>query len=125
MTAREYHDRTGHSPASVRTSRHTLEWGMNALPFKVYSDLSAIPLPREIDPLATDALAALAAPAAPPPGGAAPGAPRRHVHLGLEERARRRRGAEEHLAAARVRLLLRHARGVVEDRRELGEAHLD
>ena len=63
MTAREYHDRTAHSPASVRTSGHTLEWDIKPFPFKIYSDLSAIPLPREIDPLATDALAALAAPA--------------------------------------------------------------
>ena len=63
MIAREYHDRTAHSPASVRTSGHTLEWDIKPFPFKVYSDLSAIPLPREIDPLATDALAALAAPA--------------------------------------------------------------
>jgi SagB-type dehydrogenase family enzyme len=63
LIAREYHDRTAHSPASVRTSGHTLEWDIKPFPFKVYSDLSAIPLPREIDPLATDALAALAAPA--------------------------------------------------------------
>ena len=47
-----------------------------------------------------------------------------HVHLGLEERARRRGGAKEHLAAARVRLLPRHARGIVEHRRELAEAEL-
>ena len=63
MTAREYHDRTAHSPASVRTSGHTLEWDIKPFPFKVYTDLSAIPLPREIDPVAIDALAALAAPA--------------------------------------------------------------
>src|SRR4029434_6720635 len=48
----------------------------------------------------------------------------RHVHLGLEEGARRRRGAKEHFAAARVRLLLRHAGGVVENRRELADAEL-
>ena len=63
MTAREYHDRTTHSPASVRTSGHTLEWDIKPFPFKVYTDLPAIPLPREIEPLAVDALAALAAPA--------------------------------------------------------------
>jgi SagB-type dehydrogenase family enzyme len=64
LTAREYHDRTAHSPASVRTSGHTLEWDIKPLPFKVYSDLPAIPLPREIEPLALDTLAALAGPAA-------------------------------------------------------------
>ena len=63
MTAREYHDRTAHSPASVHTSGHTLEWDIKPFPFKVYSDLPAIPLPREIDPVALDTLAALAGPA--------------------------------------------------------------
>jgi SagB-type dehydrogenase family enzyme len=63
LTAREYHDRTAHSPASVRTSGHTLEWDIKPFPFKVYSDLAAIPLPREIDPVAIDTLAALAGPA--------------------------------------------------------------
>jgi SagB-type dehydrogenase family enzyme len=63
LTAREYHDRTVHSPASVRTSGHTLEWDIKPFPFKVYSDLEANPLPREIDPVAIDTLVALAAPA--------------------------------------------------------------
>jgi len=63
LTAREYHDRTTHSPASVRTSGHTLEWDIKPFPFKVYTDLEAIPLPRELDPLAIDTLTALAAPA--------------------------------------------------------------
>src|SRR5262249_56781368 len=63
LTAREYHDRTAHSPTSVRTSGHTLEWDIKPFPFKVYSDLAAIPLPREIDPVAIDTLVALAAPA--------------------------------------------------------------
>jgi SagB-type dehydrogenase family enzyme len=66
LTAREYHDRTAHSPASVRTSGHTLEWDIKPFPFKVYTDLPAIPLPRELDPLEIDTFAALAdrAPAA-------------------------------------------------------------
>src|SRR5207253_8610654 len=62
LTAREYHDRTAHSPASVRTSGHTLEWDIKPFPFKVYTDLAALALPRELDPLATDTLAALADP---------------------------------------------------------------
>ena len=66
MTAREYHDRTAHSPASVRTSGHTLEWDIKPFPFKVYTDLAAQALPRELDAVTTDTLAALAgrAPAA-------------------------------------------------------------
>ena len=65
MTGRDYHDRTIHSPASVRTSGHTLEWDIKPFPFKVYSDLAAIPLPRDLDPLATDTLTALAGAQAP------------------------------------------------------------
>ena len=87
MTAREYHDRTAHSPASVRTSGHTLEWDIKPFPFKVYSDLSAIPLLREIDPLATDTFAALATPA--------PAAP-------ADVRAAGRRGAGAPPAEARL-----------------------
>ena len=63
MTAREYHDRTAHSPASVRTSGHTLEWDIKPFPFKIYTDLGAQALPRELDSIATDTLAALADPA--------------------------------------------------------------
>ena len=62
MTAREYHDRTAHSPASVRTSGHTLEWDIKPFPFKIYTDLAAQVLPRELDPVATDTFAALAGP---------------------------------------------------------------
>jgi len=63
LTAREYHDRTTHSPASVRTSGHTLDWDIKPFPFKVYTDLEANALPREIDALGVDTLSALAAPA--------------------------------------------------------------
>src|SRR4029077_7940807 len=55
--------RTTHSPASVRASGHTLEWDIKPFPFKVYTDLPAIPLPREIEPVGVDTLAALADPA--------------------------------------------------------------
>ena len=63
MTAREYHDRTAHSPASVRTSGHTLDWDIKPFAFKVYTELPATPLPRDLDPPALDALAAIAGPA--------------------------------------------------------------
>jgi SagB-type dehydrogenase family enzyme len=65
LTAREYHDRTTHTPASVRTSGHTLEWDIKPFPFKIYADLPAFPLPREIEPVGVDTLAALAEPAPP------------------------------------------------------------
>src|SRR5262249_60205909 len=58
------------------------------------------------------------------PGRGAAAPPRRYVPVGREGRPRRGRGAEEPPAAARVRLLLRPARGVIENRRELAEAEL-
>jgi SagB-type dehydrogenase family enzyme len=61
--ARRYHDRTAHSPESVRTSAHVLDWDIKPFPFKVYTELPGRALPRELDPVAADALRALAAPA--------------------------------------------------------------
>src|SRR2546422_11321556 len=61
--ARAFHDATTHTPASIRTSGHTLEWDIKPFPFKVYTDLPAIPLPREIEPVGADTLAALTDPA--------------------------------------------------------------
>jgi SagB-type dehydrogenase family enzyme len=45
---RRYHERTKHSPASVRASRHWLDWSIKPLPFKVYVDLEAIEPPPDI-----------------------------------------------------------------------------
>jgi SagB-type dehydrogenase family enzyme len=59
--ARRYHDGTAHSPASVRSSTHTLEWDIKPFPFKVYVDAPALELPRDLDPLALPALAAVGA----------------------------------------------------------------
>jgi SagB-type dehydrogenase family enzyme len=42
-----YHDATKHSPASVRASRHTLDWDNQPLPFKIYTSTDKLPLPRE------------------------------------------------------------------------------
>ena len=61
--ARAFHDRTAHSAASVRSSGHALDWEVRPLPFKVYPDLPEVPLPTAFDPLAGDALTALAGPA--------------------------------------------------------------
>lgn len=66
--AREFHDRTAHSPASVRTSGHTLDWDIKPFPFKVYTDLGPIPLPRAFEPPSIDTLTALGPrPARPAP----------------------------------------------------------
>src|SRR5262245_29440443 len=66
--ARAYHERTAHSPRSVRTSGHTLDWENKPSPFKIYPDLPVVPLPRDFPPPAADTFAALSgeAPASAP-----------------------------------------------------------
>ena len=64
--ARRFHDATAHSPESVRRSGHTLEWDIKPFPFKVYIDMPAVPLPREVDALPTPTLAVLAGNGPPP-----------------------------------------------------------
>jgi len=59
--ARGYHDRTAHSSWSVRQSGHYLDWGNKPFLYKVYPDLPAIQLPRELPALAVDTLDALSA----------------------------------------------------------------
>lgn len=56
----DYHERTKHSPWSVRSSRHVLDWDNQPLPFKLYRDLEPIPLPRSHSENPTPALAAIA-----------------------------------------------------------------
>src|SRR5438132_10817921 len=65
--ARRYHDLTMHSPDSVRAGGHTLDWDNKPFPFKVYTDIPGLHLTREIDVLATPALAAIAGESAPAP----------------------------------------------------------
>src|SRR5437773_2375286 len=67
--ARRYHDLTAHSPDSVRASGHELDWENKPFPFKVYTDIPGLHLPREIDVLATPALAAIGGEGAAPPAG--------------------------------------------------------
>ncbi len=59
--AREYHDQTRHSYASVRQSGHSLDWDTKPFLYKVYPDLPVTSLPREFPPPAQDALESVAA----------------------------------------------------------------
>src|SRR3954447_25326137 len=68
-----YHDATKHSPESVRASRHVLEWSNQPLPFKIYTTLDPIPLPRELAPSAAPALDAIAGRVEVPAGERVPG----------------------------------------------------
>jgi SagB-type dehydrogenase family enzyme len=43
-----YHERTKHSPASVRAGAHQLDWDNQPMPFKVYPELEAIALPSDL-----------------------------------------------------------------------------
>ena len=56
-----YHDGTKHSLQSVRASTHILDWANQPIPYKIYSSLAPIPLPREFPPATTAALNAIAA----------------------------------------------------------------
>ena len=56
-----YHNSTKHSYESVRTSRHYLDWENQPKPFKVYSNLKAVPLPEHLSSSETTALLALSA----------------------------------------------------------------
>src|SRR5258705_11840418 len=59
--ATAYHGATKHSLASVQRSRHVLDFANLPLPFKVYPELPAIPLPQEFtrsDRAALDVIAA-------------------------------------------------------------------
>jgi SagB-type dehydrogenase family enzyme len=62
-----YHDRTKHSYQSIRAKPHYLDWGNQPLPFKIYSNLPAIPLPQNLSSSGTPALTAISMIASPAP----------------------------------------------------------
>ena len=43
-----YHERTNHSPYSVRNDQHYMDWSIQPRPFKLYEGLDPIQLPRDI-----------------------------------------------------------------------------
>lgn len=45
-----YHNATKHALERVRSSRHSLDWPNQPLPFKIYTTLEPLPLPREFVP---------------------------------------------------------------------------
>jgi SagB-type dehydrogenase family enzyme len=58
QTGWQYHNRTKHSPESVRRGSHFLDWANEPLPFKVYPRLEPIALPRDLEPMGTPSAAA-------------------------------------------------------------------
>ena len=57
-----YHNETKHSYRSVRTSGHRLDWSNYPVPFKNYSGIESIPLPREWNDSGVEALTAISSP---------------------------------------------------------------
>jgi len=74
VDAREYHERTKHSPASIREGDFSLDFANKPRPYKVYEDRPGVELPGS--PTAPDEplLSAIATPTADPAAGAEPGA---------------------------------------------------
>jgi len=50
QTARRYHDGTKHSPQSIRSVPHFLDWNNQPLPFKLYRGLETLALPDVTGP---------------------------------------------------------------------------
>lgn len=46
--ARRYHQRTKHSPVSIRQEGHRLDWDNKPDPFKIYPDIDLLPLPGDL-----------------------------------------------------------------------------
>ena len=59
-----YHDGTKHSYQSIRTNPHYLDWEIQPLPFKIYTELEPIPLQQQLSPSAVPALLAMSTGAA-------------------------------------------------------------
>lgn len=70
-----YHKRTGHTYHSIHHGHHRLDWENRPLPFKVYTSLSPILLPKESDPTSMTALAAIEADGQATPGAHLPNLP--------------------------------------------------
>jgi SagB-type dehydrogenase family enzyme len=54
-----YHDSTKHSYQSIRANRHYLDWENQPIPFKIYADAEAIPLPKNLSSAGMPALEAI------------------------------------------------------------------
>jgi SagB-type dehydrogenase family enzyme len=55
-----YHNATKHSFSSIRTNPHFLDWANRPLPFKIYSTLPPLPLPRKVRATHAPTLSAIA-----------------------------------------------------------------
>jgi len=58
----KYHDGTKHSYWNIHTNPHFLDWANRPLPFKIYSTLEPLPLPRDVPQTGVAALSAISEP---------------------------------------------------------------
>ena len=58
-SARDYHESTKHSPVSIRSDPHYLDWDNQPRPFKVYENLDSLPLEEHLASSDVPALQAL------------------------------------------------------------------
>jgi SagB-type dehydrogenase family enzyme len=56
-----YHNATKHSEWSIRATPHYLDWENQPLPFKIYTTVQPIPLPRDTEQTGISALSAISA----------------------------------------------------------------
>ena len=56
-----YHNGTKHSYESIYTDPHHLDWENQPLPFKIYTQLESLPLPRDLLSAGVPALSAVSA----------------------------------------------------------------
>ena len=58
----KYHDGTKHSPWSIRSNPHFLDWANRPQPFKIYPKIEPLPLPRDMPQTEVAALSAISEP---------------------------------------------------------------
>jgi len=100
--ARRFHEATKHSAQSLRREPHFLDWNNMPLPFKVYTDLPALPLPVARDRSGVSVFAAIDDAAAPDPDVLDRSAVARLLHysLGLIRRRQLEDGRWQYFRAA-------------------------
>lgn len=65
QAARDYHDGTKHPGGNLMSRAHTFDPMRRPMPFKIYSSLEPMPLPRDLSPVDVPALTAIARDTAP------------------------------------------------------------
>ena len=71
----KYHDGTKHSSWSIRNNPHFLDWANRPQPFKIYSKVEPLPLPRDVPQTGVTALSAISEPAPSSWADSVPGLP--------------------------------------------------